>query len=313
MIKIMKRNNIKLILSIASFLIIVTAVVSCNYEEKDLLEGKGGVNLIRFQGLTDKFNLVAITPEAQKVTIVTVKRDPISSGDLAQAASADLSLDAAVLDKFNNDNGTSYTLLDPSSYTFVGSSTKVDFAAGDDHSDVAIQLDPSGLDLSLQYAMAFVIKNPSGSYKLSVGNDTAVVQVIIKNQYDGVYHSIGTRYNFNATSDYTGWDDVNDAATGNIASTGPWEFDTPMSTRGAATVNVHEGNSNGGFGYFNVTVNNDNTVTIESTAETGVNALLPLPGKTSTYDPATKTFSLYYQYTNTSGTFRVLHDILVKN
>ncbi len=309
----MKIKNLKLFTGVTVLFILAVIVVSCNYEEKDMLDGKGGVNLVRFLGVTDKFQLVAITPVAQKVTVATVKRDPISSGELGQAASVDLAMDPAVLTKYNNDNGTTYTLLDPASYTFVGSSSKVDFAAGEDVKNVDIQLNPANLDLSLQYALAFVIKNPSGTYKLSSGYDTAVVQVIIKNQYDGVYHSIGTRYNFSTAGDYTGWDNTNQVATGNIASTGPWEFDTPMSTRGAATVNVHVGNSNGGFGYLNVTVNADNTCTLQATAETGVANLVPLPNETSTYDPITKTFTLYYQYTNSNGTFRVLYDVLVLN
>jgi hypothetical protein len=62
---------------------------------------------------------------------------------------------------------------------------------------------------------------------------------------------------------------------------------------------------------MNITVNPDNTVTIASTPDTGVASLIPLPGKTSTYDPVKKTFELFYQYTNANGTFRVLHDVLV--
>jgi hypothetical protein len=307
----MKMKTLKMWLICATFASIGAIVVSCEPDPTNELDGKG-ISLMRFAGLSDKFQLVSITPEPQAVSVGTIKRDAISSAQLGQAASVDFVLDQAVLDKYNTDNQTEFTMLDPASYTFVGSSSKIEFAAGEDVKDITIQLDPSGLDLSLQYALAFIIKNPTSPYKLSVGADTAVVQVIIKNQYDGIYHSIGTRFNFGAAGDYTGWDDVNQVATGNIVSTGPWEFDTPMSTRGASTVNVHVGNSNGGFGYLNVTVNPDNTVTVASSPETKVNALLPLPGKTSTYDPVTKTFVLYYQYTNTSGTFRVLYDVLVK-
>ncbi len=58
---------------------------------------------------------------------------------------------------------------------------------------------------------------------------------------------------------------------------------------------------------------NTNLVTIISTPETLLNALIPLQGPgapPSTWDPVAKQFNLYYQYTNTSGTFRVLHDVL---
>jgi hypothetical protein len=291
-------------------------VSSCVYDESEHIM-KGGINLVRFLGIEDKFILVSITPEPQELALVAVKRDPISSGELSKAASVDVVLDAAVLDQYNVDNGTDFTLLDPASYTFVGSSTSISFAAGEDVKDIAVNIDPSFLDLSLSYAIAFVIKNPSSDYTLGVGYDTAVVQVIIKNQYDGVYHSIGTRYNYGSIGAYGGWDVPNSLPLGAYTPF-PWEFDTPMSTRGAATVNVHIGNSNGGLGYANVTVNEDNTVTIESTSETGVGLFKALEGADSPqsyYDPETQTFHLWYQWTNGggTGTHRVCYAELVRN
>ena len=297
-------------------------VSSCIYDEADHIM-KGGVNIMRVLNTEDQYILKSITPEAQKLSLLEVKRDPISSSELQKQATIELYLDDAALDKYNTVHETEFTVLDPASYTFDGitfasSKATVNFAAGEDVKDIAININPSNLDLSLSYAVAFVIKNPSTDYKLSVGYDTAIVQVIIKNQYDGLYHSVGTRYNFAAVGDYAGWDTDNNVATGTLVASFDWEFDSPMSTRGAATVNVHIGNSNGGLGFANVTVNPDNTVTIESTGETGVGlfkALVGVNAPQSYYDPATETFHLWYQWTNGGGTgsHRVCYAELVKN
>lgn len=58
-------------------------------------------------------------------------------------------------------------------------------------------------------------------------------------------------------------------------------------------------------------VNEDNSVTIESDPDTDIKIT---PTSTpSTYDPATKTFHLYYEYLNASGLYRRFSETLVKN
>jgi hypothetical protein len=302
-------------------------VASCAYDESENIM-QGGQNLMRFLGVNDKFVLVAITPEPQELSLVTVKRDPISSAELDKTASISIVMDPLVLDAYNDEHDTDFTLMDPAAYTFVGSTTSVDFAAGEDAKDIAINIEPAELDLSLSYALAFVIKNPSSSYELSSGYDTAVVQVIIKNQYDGDYTSVGTRYNYNAAGDanVTNW------PPSGFVSTGPWDYSsTAVSTLGTSTVAVHAANSNGGFGRINLTVTNtpfdsDNNGSMESfvvnivpNADIGLNALVKSTHRQSYYTPATPgtsgkgdKFKLYYEYTNTNGTFRNLEHNLTR-
>jgi len=89
------------------------------------------------------------------------------------------------------------------------------------------------------------------------------------------------------------------------------------------------------FGTINFTVNNDNINTVNGPASTvtvtsncpgydGTNGACALPQTQlgnlvqlskvkGYYYASTKTIDLYYMYTNSTGTFRVLHDHLVKN
>ena len=164
------------------------------------------------------------------------------------------------------------------------------------------------VDLTHNFILPVKITDAQG--QIISGNFGLILfHVTVKNIYDGQYHSIGDRWSFAAAADWPG-----DYPPTGWVSHPTWDFpSTHIGTVDATTSSVHVGNSDGGFGTMNITVNPDNTVTIASTGDTGVANLVPLspaPGP-STYDPATGTFTLYYMYTNASGTFRILHDVLV--
>jgi predicted thioesterase len=65
---------------------------------------------------------------------------------------------------------------------------------------------------------------------------------------------------------------------------------------------------------FRFSVNSDNTVKITSDPDAVKEGITigPTSGTTSTYDPQTKTFHLYYEYVNASGLYRRFDEILVK-
>lgn len=289
-------------------------IFSCNYEEKDVLEGKGA-KIVRMN-IDGPLGLVAFDAVKQKRGVVTLNRDAISNADLNTLVTIDVAFDPAILTAYNDTLTLSnpYTLLPANSYNAVNvSSGKFTFNPGDAVNEIVIELDPSFLDFSESYALPIVISNPTSGYKLGVGKTIVLQQIIVKNQYDGNYQSDGTRYNFNAQGDYAGWNNSTNSPNGTIVSTAPWSGLTVCSTRGASTINVHVGQFlDGGLGFFNVTVNTDNTLTIASSGETGVTNLQALSGKTSTYNPTTKTFEIWYSWLNTAGTFRVNYVKLVR-
>jgi Domain of unknown function (DUF1735)/Domain of unknown function (DUF4361) len=204
-----------------------------------------------------------------------------------------------LITEYNTANSTSYVDMPASAFT---GSYDIVIPAGKRAANMVIKINKAGLDLSKEYAIGLTVASVDGGATISSTAKNLVVGFLIKNQYDGDYASSGTRYNFNSSAD----------APNNYVSTAPWSFDTHVATVGATTCAVQAANSNGGFGTINITVNADNTVTVASTPATGLNALVPTAGKTSTYNPTTKTFHLYYEYTNTSGTFRLLDHVLVR-
>ncbi len=180
----------------------------------------------------------------------------------------------------------------------------------------------------VNYVLPIAIKGVSSGYIVS-GNYGQILFNFYRNPYDGTYVTTGSkRYNFTTASDFTGWDVALDQpkATSVIAVT---QTNFPA-TMNVVTLNADNSlldiaNGAGALGNINLKVNADNSVTITSTCPnfdgtvatacaipaTQVPNLIPLNGAASTWDPASKKLNLYYQWTNASGTFRVVHHILV--
>lgn len=324
----MKENYKKIIFSVLSIALVLGSVSSCVEDGIDAIEGKGP-SIIRMQVNTKKydvnFTVAAFDPVIQTKTVLVINRDAVSNGDLNTTVTVDFALDSVSMRVLNDSIATAALkanedlvagvdqldtlfVLPTSVYTWSAeglSGNTLTFAPGEFVKELSINLDPATLSFSKSYALPIRLSNASSNYQLSAEVSFAVVQVIVKNDYDATYASTGTRYNYNAASDYGGW-----PPTG-YTSANTWTFDWHVLTAGPNTCSVHAANSDGGFGTMNITVNNDNTVLIESTSDTGLTNLVPLPGMTSTYDPSTKTFQLYYQYTNANGTFRVVEHKLV--
>ncbi|MBS1487285.1 MAG: DUF1735 domain-containing protein [Bacteroidetes bacterium] len=179
----------------------------------------------------------------------------------------------------------------------------------------------------VNYVLPIAITGAPSGYLVS-SNQGAILYNFYHNPYDGAYTSNGTRWNFNVATDYAGWDPVAKAplSSSSIAAAIPWSFTTNVVTINAANSWAHigQGSALSFLGAQNLKVNADNTVTITSTCPandgscasplTLVAAFGPLQGPGaphSTYNPITKTFDLYYQWTNSNGTFRVCHDVMV--
>jgi hypothetical protein len=273
---------------------------SCEPDPKNELDGKGP-NILRADA--GPFKLVVAPTITSSVKLATIWKDANSAAALNQTVSATFSLDPQVVLDHNaaNPDDIQYTPLDGSYFAFNPSN--LELGAGEFTKDLGIDMHAAGLDLSKDYAIGLVMTATG----YTAGGDK-FIKIALPSAYEGQYVSTGTRFNFNAASDAdqsvyppTGW-----------VSAPTWTFDpTTASTLSSKTVAIHAGNSDGGFGHINVTVHADNSVTIVPNDDIALNALVQSTHYTSTYDPSTKTLDLYYEYTNTTGTFRIIHDKLV--
>lgn len=178
----------------------------------------------------------------------------------------------------------------------------------------------------VNYVIPIAITGAPAGYIVS-SNQGAILYNFYHNPWDGAYSSTVKRYNFSVATNYTGWNPGTDAplASSTILSSSTTVFASAQAnTVNALNTTVPAGNANGGFGLINLKVKADNTVIISTTCPANdatcalpaaqLANLFPLDGPgapNSTYVLGTKTFNLYYKYTNLSGTFRVIHTTMV--
>ncbi|MCO5950949.1 BT_3044 domain-containing protein [Mucilaginibacter flavidus] len=230
--------------------------------------------------------------DIKTVTVFSLRRDAASNADLQKSASIVLtSLDLAA---YNAANSTDYTPIpttlatqtaDPS---IVSSASGVTFnlAPGVFAKNYSLDIDGSKFDPSKKYAVLLAITNFNGYSKMHAANgvalDTILVTLGVKNIYDGVYHAAGlfTRY----------------AADLSQIDQRVINQDKTLGTVDAATVSSTVADLGDGDP-ITLKVNADNSVTVTFVGT----SLSNLPGPFTQvgdnfYDPATKTFTLHYQY-----------------
>lgn len=298
---------------------------SCLDDDRFVDFSSGG-NVVEFQdAVAGKATAVSFAdPLSPDADTVWVRVHQVGAEATTQDITVTLGFSQAGLDTYNLDGSHVVgTALPANAYSYPATVTIV---AGKDEFNnnnrtakfpLLIYPDQVPITPGVNYALSLGILSATGGVTIS-GNFGAILFNFYHNPYDGDYHSVGTRWNFAVSGDYAGWDAVGETATGTIASTAPWDFpNTAVLTVNATRSTLHAGNQNGAFGTIDIEVDeSDNTVEIISTPETGLNALVPLSGPgapPSTWDPVAKKLDLYYMYTNTTGTFRVLRDELTHN
>jgi hypothetical protein len=174
-----------------------TALASC---EKAEVKDGGGETLVRLLGGGGDPVVYALDldPATETIEILDIRRDATGSSDLNKPATITLTNSQAFLDAYNDEHETSYQLLPADAWTVTpesgvtisGDTWTVNLAAGEFARQVSVTLDKTKFDLSKSYAFGLQVTGTTvGRASLVTGN--AVVNVLIKNRYDGVYEVTG--------------------------------------------------------------------------------------------------------------------------
>lgn len=206
-------------------------------------------------------------------------------------------IDSAGVAAYNTAHGTNYLLLPSSAYTI--SSLADTIGSGQTSSDgQTIAITTSALDFTAQYLLPVQLMSVS-SGTINSSLQTAYFTINqLNNIYAGSYTTTGTRYNFNADGSAAGTNSISDTRV--------------LTTMGYDSCSINTianlGSYNGTV--FYVRVNPDNTLEFSGYLQNDPNSpIANEPGKTSTYDPATKTWDVHYMYTNTNGTYRYMDEV----
>ncbi|QKZ14418.1 BT_3044 domain-containing protein [Spirosoma sp. KUDC1026] len=214
-----------------------------------------------------------------KVTAVVDSFDVnIASPDVpTQDTQVTLAVDQSAL------TGTAYTILPSSLFQLITPTVTV--KAGSRLASVKYQLNTSSLTFKDNYALPVVIKSATNGVTVSSNYGTKIVAIKLRNNYEGTYQSTGTFAHPTA-----GTRAINRTKT--LSSIDETTSQTEYADLGTAA-------------QMWLTINADNTVTItpkgtaSATVQTGVNK----------YDPATRTFTLSYQYAGSGGN-RIINETI---
>ena len=279
------------------------ALTSCDKNEGSL--NGAGKTIVKLPQADEEIIIHALdyTPDIVDLVLLDVRRDAPNEGELNKAIVVTIKNDTSVVGAYNRKNHTNYEELPAAAYVvdagnpYNGKEWTVTFNAGEHAKPILIKLDASKMDLSKQYAFGFTIADASGA---TIGSQrSALIQVGIKNQYDGVYSLTGTaNHPTNATL---------------IGPYGPDDFD--LITAGEKSIQLgsnHPWSAASGSG-LPAGYEPIYTIDAATNAVTVTNKAVvaePIAGTTNYYDPATRTIYAAWQYAG-SGGYRQFWDTLV--
>lgn len=190
----MKLNSLKLY--VLALLASSIFVASCDKNEGTL--NGAGKTIVKLPQADDELVAIALdfvtTP--LDLLVVDVRRDVPNEGELSKTHVVKIKNDQALVDAYNAQHGTVFEALPANAFQadasnpFNGNEWTVTFGPGDHAKPIKIKLDMTKMNLSRQYALGFTIQDAGGA---TVGSQKAViVNVGVKNKYDGVYVMTGT-------------------------------------------------------------------------------------------------------------------------
>src|SRR6478609_3604245 len=216
------------------------------------------------------FFVLAVDNSDNDTTVDLVPINLATSDPAPQDLHVTVSLDDALVDNYNTDNGTAYAI--PPSTMFTILNPEVIIPKGSHTGHVQIKFKPSDF-IGADWALGFRISSiQEAGYTISGNLNTGVTVIAIKNQYDGLYDAEGYFTHPVFFGDYSSeW---------SLATSGPNSVTFQLNT----TVL---------FGAFiTLTVNADNSVDISSNDV----VLDPYNAAKNYYTPDDRTFHLDFGY-----------------
>lgn len=242
---------------------------------------------------TSNFYFLSIDASGTDTTINLIPVTLSSASPATEDVHVTLKIDSAVVNSYNEANGTSYTLPPSSAYSIINNVVTIPKGSNTGF----LQVKFKSADFSQgALAFGFSITNADAGAIVSGNLSTGVVAIGVKNKYDGVYVVTGT---------------LTDAANPSI--TGPYPWNVSLITSGPSQVQVEDDDYSGGifheilsggsasyYGSFGVVINfnPDNTVAsvvnlYGQPAGNTRSATLD-PSGVNKWDPATKTLKVKY-------------------
>lgn len=294
----MKHNIFKcLVLGIA----LAVTLPSCRedaFDDDGMELGDNGKTILKFPEGPSKTLLFEAFTNIKPINGFSFVRDLNSSAALTSAASVEL-VKAAVPAGYTFLPDNLFTLQTSTAAKFTKTATgyTANFAPGDFALDFNINLNGALLDPTAKYAISYSIGNAAGNTVTNSTQKTITVLFTILNQWDGMYQ-FQEPSQFNRYTN--GVPNTGDPLMGTLVGIPDRAFTTIDGNTLTWTPVWANGGGVGGVDNFRLAVN---PVTNQTTMTAlGNPSLRNIPGKPNFYDPATRTFTLNFEWGQTATT-----------
>lgn len=275
----------KKILNLLVLGLIITGFSSC-LKDNSLIgpDAPGALkNIVEFQninfissGTSSTYPLYVESFNVAPTGTATLKVNYAGSDAAPEDIAVKVVLDPTAIDKYNTENSTHYIAMPTSLYSL--SSLDLVIPKGQRTASITISVKPNQFDFSLAYALAFKITSATNSV-ISGNFGTVILSIGAKNAYDGVYQ-------------------LTTSATTSLQPNKNVEVE--MVTQSATTVGL----SPGLLGtYSNVVTYTVDPTTLAVTVTCPSLGVQTPQDTRSKYDPATKTFTVFWKQGNGNRTF----------
>jgi len=299
--------------------IVLTSVLITSCRKDDFVSGDdpqatltAGKTVVRvFDGPEKTLFLDAISGIGS-VSVFNVRREANSQESLNTASSVTLTAAPELITAYNTEHETTYETLPESLFTSGAGLTKISTGytmvlnPGDFAKDFLINLNFGLYDFNKKYALAFKITNP-GNGTTSSTQGQVLVLISVKNTYDGIYSQLdGYIQRYTAPGV---------AEVGTLSGTLAGNPDLTLTTINATTVEIGNltwfGGTGGVGGIANLRATIDPATNLVTMSCLGAPTLKNTAGAVNKYDPATKTFTLNFDW-NPVTTPRVVSNLVIK-
>jgi hypothetical protein len=300
------KNNITRI-CLVLFAIVWT---SCLDDSKYALDPSTSNNIIEFLDSSVPTNpsgaiYPVYTNTTEIVTEYTVDLPVSFSGPNGNSEDIQLTLavDPAALAAYNKQmeddlGGSTYTMMPDSYYSFTDVSVTI--PKGQTKASVSVTVFPDQFDLTKNFVVPIRIVSASSGI-ISAHFSVALVAVVVKNEYDGIYDIID---GFITRNSATGPDPV---LGGDYVSGLTMELATINGNTCGFAPQWKDGSAVGGVAGTQVVINGTN-ITISAS---GNASMKNTPATINSYDPATKTFTMNFDW-GTAPNTRIIGDFKLK-
>jgi hypothetical protein len=290
---------------IGSFLLLsgVMLATGCKKVETPDPMGGAGTTIVKLPS-EENYNIafVELKSGAQTINLLELRRDIPNEGELNKTMKIVVKEDQEIINAYNVQNGTNYLALPATSYTAdpanpkSGSTYTVSMAPGEFVKQLKVTFpNATVLDPNERYAVGLALVSADQGGKISEVLKYCLVEVGVKNKYDGHYEVTGSMVDLTSA-----------------ALTGKYPFEADLETVDANTVLMYHtgapftgyyhpilnGTTVSAYGNYAVTIEfNENTI-VDMYNGYGQGAgnrwgFLDATG-VNTFDPATKTIKMKY-------------------